>query len=379
MVTRKTTKVQRRTVVIKPTPEDSPQAQKEAAKEKIPDKLVIIVVHQNSHDHLKICMPSILEQTYRNFNVIFIDNSSSDREGVEFMHNTYDADQRVTIIANTDNRNFTRAANQGIRMALSRGAKYVSIIGPDVVLSPDYFEKLIAHSKKHPKIAGTMGKIYIYDFNNLKPTDIIDSVGLFAYKNRRIIDAGQGMVDDGKFNRDKEVFGASGTCPLYNMEALEDVKIMDEYFDEDFGKYKEDADLAWRFLLYGWKNLYCPHAIAYYARGQGFGGGFTTGEFLKNRKNLSKIQKQNSFRNQLLMQAKNESWGTFFKDFGRIMSVKLVTPIYMTLAEPYLWKGYFQYLKKLPRILKKHRVIMRNKKISAKEMSKWFKKTEDLL
>lgn len=366
MVTRKTTKVKPKSIV-------SGEEQSEPKLEKKFDKLIVVIIHQNTPDYLKVCMPSILEQTYKNFNVIFIDNSSSDREGIEFMHNTYDSDQRVTIIANTENRNFAKAANQGIRMALSRGAKYVSIISPEVVISPDYYEKLVDHSKKHPKVAGTTGKIYLYDFNNLKPTDIIDSAGLVAYRNRRIVDAGQGIVDDGKYNEDREIFGTSGVCPLYNIAALEDTKILDEYFDEDFGKYKEDADLSWRFLLYGWKSLYCPHAIAYHARGQVVQTTFTAQEFIKSRKNLSKIQKETSFRNQLLMQAKNELWGTFLKDFGPIMSVKLITPFYMTFAERYLWKGYAAYLKKLPRILKKRSIIMKNKRVTAKEMVKWFR------
>lgn len=376
MITRKTTKINSKTHKESTANKREAEAEK---REPSSDKLAVIIIHQNTPDHLKVCMPSILEQTYGNFDVIFIDNSSLDREGVEFMHHTYDADQRVTIIANTDKRSFAKTANQGIKIALSRGAKYVSIIGPGVVISPDYFEKLIVHSKKHPHVAATTGKIYLFDFNNLKPTDIIDSTGLFAYKNRRIVNRGQGMVDDGKFNEEKEIFGAPGICPLYNMEALEDVKIMDEYFDEDFGKYKEDADLAWRLLLYGWKSLYCPHAVAYHARGQIVQTKFTTREFLKSRKFINKAQKQASFRNQLLMQAKNELWGTFFRDFYSIMSVKLVMPLYMTFVEPYLWKSYFKYIKKLPRILKKSRIIKKNKRISAREMSKWFGKGTGLL
>ncbi|MFA7685357.1 MAG: glycosyltransferase [Candidatus Gracilibacteria bacterium] len=363
----------RKTIKLKPKNIPLKEEQKEAKPEKAPDKLVVIIVHQNTPDYLKVCMPSIMEQTYKNFDVVFIDNSSTDREGVEFMHKNYDSDQRVTIIANTDHRSFAKTANQGIRIALSRGAKYVSVISPEVVVSPDYYEKLIAHSRKNPKVAGTTGKIYLYDFNNLKPTDIIDSAGLIAYKNRRIVDAGQGMVDDGKFNEDREIFGASGVCPLYNMAALEDIKVFDEYFDEDFEKYKEDADLSWRFLLYGWKSLYCPHAVAYHARGQIVQTTFTTKEFLKNRKNISKIQKEKSFRNQLLMQAKNELWGAFWKDFGAIVSVKLASPLYMTFAEPYLWKGYAGYLKRLPRILKKRSHIMKNKRVTAKEIVKWFR------
>lgn len=345
MVTRKTIKVEN---IEKPQPKA---------------KLIIIVVHQNSPEHLRFCIQSLMEQTYGNFDIIFIDNNSSDKEGLEDMHNTYDSEQKVTIISNTGHQSFSKAANRGIKIATGRGAKYVSVIEPEVIVSPDYYEKLIDYCQKRPKMASATGKIFIYDFANMKPTDIIDSAGLVAHRNRRILDAGQGLVDDGQFNEEKEVFGVSGICPLYRVEALEDTKVMEEYFDEDFEEYKEDMDLAWRLLLYGWKSAYLPQAIAYHSGSQED----------RPRKDSVKVQKEKAFRNQLLMQKKNELLGSLWKDFGPIMSVKMVTPIYITLSHPHLWKAYGSYLKKLPRILKKRMIIMKNKKISSKEMSKWFK------
>ena len=326
-------------------------------------KLAVIVVHQNSPDHLRFCMQSLIEQTYGNFDIIFIDNNSSDKEGLEDMHNTYDSEPKVTIISNTGKKSFAKAANRGIKIASGRGAKYVSVIEPEVIISPDYFEKLIDHCQRRPKLASATGKIFIYDFANMKPTDIIDSAGLVAARNRRIVDAGQGLVDEGQFNEEKEVFGVSGICPLYRVAALEDTKVMEEYFDEDFEEYKEDIDLAWRFLLYGWKSAYLPQAIAYHSGAQED----------NPKKHSLKVQKEKALRNQLLMQKKNETVASFWEDFGPIMSVKMVTPIYITFAHPHLWKAYGSYIKKLPRILKKRLIIMKNKKISGKEMAKKFR------
>ncbi|MDD3861745.1 MAG: glycosyltransferase family 2 protein [Candidatus Gracilibacteria bacterium] len=344
--------ISRKTIKVEPKEKPQPKA-----------KLIVIIVHQNSPDHLKLCMQSLLEQSYGNLDVIFIDNNSSDKEGLEFMHENYDSEKKVTIISNTDNRSFAKAANRGIKIAVGREAKYISVIEPEVIISPDYYEKLIDYCQKRPKVASATGKIFIYDFVNLKPTDIIDSSGLKAFRNRRIEEAGKGMVDDGQFNEEKEIFGVSGICPLYRVEALENVKIMEEYFDEDFEEYKEDMDLAWRFLLYGWKNVYLPDAIAYHSEM----------EEDRAKKHSIKVQKEKAFRNQLLMEKKNELWGSFWKDFGPIMSVKLATPLYITFAQPHLWKGYLGYVKRFPRILKKRFLIMKNKKASAKEMGGWFK------
>ncbi|MBI4232484.1 glycosyltransferase family 2 protein, partial [Candidatus Peregrinibacteria bacterium] len=247
------------------------------------------------------------------------------------------------------------------------------------IYTETYFEKVIARIEKDPKIAAITGKVYKYDFDQQKPTNIIDTVGLFAYKNRRVIDDGQGLIDEGQFDEECETFGVSGACPLYRREALEDVKIMDEYLDEDFFMYKEDVDLSWRFLLYGWKSLYYPKAIAYHGRGTGIFKRFLNKEILKNRNKLSKFQKQYSFKNQLLMQAKNEPLATFFLDFFPIVFRRLATMAYITIKEPYLWGSYFKYLKQLPKALKKRRIIMKNRKISNKDLKKFFQKQSKYL
>lgn len=338
-------------------------------------KLTITVINYNSQGYIKRCLESILEQTFEDFEVIFIDNASKEREDIKFMKDNYGAHAKITIVENQNNRGYAHAANQGIELALNRGSKYVSIVNPDIIFEPDYYEKVINKMDAFPEASSITGKIYKYDFANDTKTNIIDSTGLFAYKNRRIVDEGQGTIDEGQFNQEKEVFGVSGACPVYRIEALEHVKIMDQYFDEDFFMYKEDTDLAWRFLLYGWKNLYIPDAIAHHGRGTGVYPRFSTREIIKNRKNLNKFQKQLSFRNQHIMQTKNEMWGNYIHHFFPILTRKILTPIYMTFFEPYLWKSYLQYLNTLPNTYKKRKIIMANKALTPKEMRKWFKST----
>lgn len=339
-------------------------------------KISIIIIHYNTPQYLQTCLDGIFKQTYKNIEIIFIDNDSPGDSGLKFMSEHYKNKDNLIIVPNEDNLGYAKAANQGIKMAIEREnpADYVVITNPDIIYSHSYFEKLIHRVKKDPKIAAATGKVYKYDFEHKRPTKIIDTVGLIAFKNRRIIDDGQGIEDTGQFDKEKEVFGISGACPLYRREALEDVKVMGEYMDEDFFMYKEDVDLSWRFQLYGWKCFYYPNAVAFHGRGTGIHKRFSMGEILKHRGKLSKFQKHYSFKNQHLMEAKNESWGTYLRDLPRILLKKIATPFYITFREPYLWKSYLTYFKQLPAALKKRKIIQKNKKISAAAMSKKFKK-----
>lgn len=338
-------------------------------------KISIVIIHYNTPQYLKTCLDSIFAQSYPNIEVIFIDNNSPNLTGLELVEKEYGHHKNLQIVANAENSGYSGAANQGIKMAIEGKDKadYVVITNPDIIYTPSYFEKVIARIEKDPKIAAITGKVYKYDFEKKHPTKIVDTVGLFAYKNRRIIDDGQGILDIGQFSEEKEIFGISGACPLYRREALEDVKIGDEYLDNDFFMYKEDVDISWRFLLFGWKCLYYPKATAFHGRGTGIYERFSTGSLLKNRNKLNRFQKKYSFRNQLLMEMKNEMPETFWKDFGPIIAKKILTFFYITLREPYLWGSYIQYLKLLPKILRKRKEIMAKKRLSAKEMSKWFR------
>jgi GT2 family glycosyltransferase len=346
--------------------------------EKVP-KISIVIIHYNTPHFLKKCLDAIFAQTYQNIEVIFIDNNSPDKTGLEIVEEKYGDKKRLKIVPNEDNLGYAKAANQGIKMALSdeegnEPAEYVVITNPDIIYTPEYFEKIVERAEQDKKIAAITGKVLKYDFDRDVTTNIVDTVGIFAYRNRRFIDDGQGLLDEGQFAEEREVFGVSGACPMYRSSALEDVKIFDEYMDEDFFMYKEDVDLSWRFLLYGWKNFYYPKAVAYHGRGTGIHRRFFNKDVLKNRAKLSKFQKTYSYKNQHLMEKKNELWGNFLRDFFPIMLKKVGLAFYITFREPFLWKSYFEHLKQLPKILKKRKVIMKNKKVGAKEMKKWFQK-----
>lgn len=337
-------------------------------------KLSIILIHYNALEYLKKCLNSLFEQTYKNFEIYVIDNNSADKNSLDFLQTFLKQHENLRFIENPENTGYARAANQGIRLALSEAKKpdYLAVTNPDIIFTKDYFKKVVERAEKDPRIAAITGKIYKYDFDRDKPTNVIDTVGLFAYKSRRIIDDGQGLIDQGQFDAESEVFGISGACPVYLREALEDVKIFDEYFDEDFFMYKEDVDLCWRFLLYGWKNFYYPKAVAYHGRGTGVYRRFFNKEILKNRSKLNKFQKKYSFKNQYLMEVKNEILSNFFSHFPSIIFRKLAMFFYITFREPFLWLSFFSFIKQLPKALKKRKIIMQNKKIQEKDMIKWF-------
>lgn len=342
--------------------------------------LSIILIGYNSKKFLKPCLEGINAQRFKDFETIFIDNASSDGSA-SYVKKHF---KKVKVVANKDNIGYVGAANQGIQLS---HAKYVMILNPDLILAPDYLKKIITKLNKDKKIGAITGKILKYDFAKKKKVNVIDTTGLYCYRNRRIIDRGQGLQDEGQYNKEEEVFGVSGAVPTYRREALEDTKLPMltksrksaytelpfEYLDEDFFMYKEDIDLSWRLRLRGWKCTYLPQAVGYHGRGTGVLKRFTHWEVYKGRRHLNRFQKHYAYRNQRLMQVKNEQWTNLLRDLLPIFFKEILILGYIVVREPYLLKALCQFWLKLPHALRKRRLIMRRKKVSAKKMHKWLK------
>ncbi len=339
-------------------------------------KLSIILVGYNSKALLKHCLKGVDSQTEKNIETIFIDNNSQDGSASYVKKNF----KWVKVVENKENLGYAGATNQGIKMSQ---AKYVMVLNPDLILTPNYSKTIIHKLEKNKKIGAITGKVLKYDFEKEKPTTQIDTAGLYCYRNRRVIDRGQGLEDKGQYDQEEEVFGVSGAVPIYRREALEDVKLPNysghstldeayEYFDEEFFMYKEDIDLSWRLRLRGWKCVYYPKVICYHGRGTGVLKRFTHWEVYKGRKHLNKFQKYYAYKNQRLMQVKNEMFGNLWRDFFPILFKEILILGYIVIREPYLLKALGHFFIQLPPALKKRRLIMRRKKVSAKQMSKWL-------
>lgn len=327
-------------------------------------KISIIIINFNGEAFLEQCLESIAYQAYDSKEIFCIDNASTD--GSKAIIQKY---PQVKLIKNKENLGYSKAANQGIRMSKS---DYVMIMNPDAILEKNYLTNILKEAEKDKKIAALTGKLLKYDAELHKKTNIIDSTGLFCFRNRRIIDRGQGLEDKGQYDKPEEIFGVSGACPVYRRTALEEVKVGEEYFDEDFFMYKEDIDLSWRLQLFGYKAFYVPQAIAYHARGTGVLKRFTHIEVLKSRRNLSRFQKGLAYTNQRLMQIKNELPQHFFHDAPQILWKELLIFGYILLREPYLLKSLIKLLTKIPSVWKKRKIIMARRRVTVEKMRRWF-------
>lgn len=330
----------------------------------VPSPLVsVIVINYNGKEFLKDCLESIYGQTYHNFELILVDNGSTDGS-VQFIKEKF---PDTILIENKENLGFAVANNQGIE--ISKG-KYIALLNNDTVVDRDWLKNLVTAAESSSENTGMWaGKIL-----SLENPHIIDSVGGLIISNDGIA-KGRGRLerDIGQYDREEEVFIPSACAALYRKRMFDEVGL----FDEDFFAYCEDTDLGLRARLAGWKTISAPKAVVYHHYSGTTGKYTSIKAYLVERNHIWLAIKNFPLSKLLflplytfwryLMQVygifrKKGAGGRFLEDFSgsRLLIILL--------------KALWGATKGIPVILKKRRYIQKKKIVTDKEINNLFKR-----
>ena len=314
----------------------------------------VVVVTYNSERLIAACLESLAQQDYPSLEVQIIDNASRD-DTVAVIEGS---EHEFSITRNTTNTGFAAAHNQGIR--LSRGRYYLAL-NPDVVVEPDFVSELVRAAAAEPAVGSVSGKL-------LRPRHarervLIDSAGIYMTPSSRHLDRGSGVADRGQYERPQFVFGASGAAALYRRDMLEEVAIDGESFDEDFFAYREDADLAWRAQLLGWKSLYTPYAVATHARRV----------VPERRRELPPELNMHSVKNRFLLRLKNQTGLELVMLLLPTLARDAVVFAGVIAIERSSIPGLLFVLRNLRGVWNKRRWIMARRKVTRAYMLRWFR------
>jgi GT2 family glycosyltransferase len=320
------------------------------------DLVSVTVVTYNSGRFIRRCLESVLSQRYPEIEIIVIDNASTD--GTTDILEQFE--DRCRIVYNQENIGFAAAQNQAIAMA--RG-KWVLTLNPDVLLLADFVSSLV-EAGKLDNAAGTIcGKLLTIKSNfEIPAVQRVDSTGIFFNPMLRHLDRGSQEVDNGHYLKHEYVFGATAAAALYRREMIDDVMIDGEFFDPDFFVYREDADVAWRAQLFGWKCIYTPDARGYHVRSVLPG----------NRRALPPVINMHSVKNRFLMRVKNITPAVYGRNFLSITFRDVVVLICCLIREHNSLSAFQFIARNFRRFLDKRRKIMARVRVTDDYMASWF-------
>jgi GT2 family glycosyltransferase len=211
--------------------------------------IAVVVPNWNGKDKLKDCLDSLRAQT-RKHQIIVVENGSIDGSLEYLQKNCLD----VNIVINQKNLGFAGGVNSGIREAMEQGCQYVALFNNDALAEPKWLENLAQCLDANESAGIATCKLLTSNGQQLDSTGDYYTVWGLPYPR------GRGETETCKYDRQPDVFGASGGASLYRIKMLEQIGL----FDEDFFAYYEDVDLSFRAQLAGWKVRYVPEAVVYH-------------------------------------------------------------------------------------------------------------------
>lgn len=316
----------------------------------------VTIVTYNSGRYIKRCLQSVLAQKGPQIEIIVIDNDSTD--GTRDILEQFE--DRCQIVYNSHNSGFAAAQNQAIH--LSRGS-WILTLNPDVLLMPYFIQALLEAGRLDNRIGTVCGKLLVMspDFD-IEARPRVDSTGIFFTPNLRHLDRGSRELDNGHYLKREYVFGATAAAALYRRSMIDDVSMDGEFFDTDFFVYREDADVAWRAQLMGWRCLYTPYARGYHVRAVLPG----------NRRALPKAINMHSVKNRFLLRIKNMT-GDLYKRYWWPVTVRdLIVVVCCFTYEVYSLRALWYVVRNWKRVMEKRQWIMERKRVSDEYMASWF-------
>lgn len=333
-------------------------------------RVIIQLVTWNGKKYLPYLFASLRDQQFQDFELRVWDNGSRDGT-IEWLETEAQAFvPHMTIQRSLENIGFALGHNQLFADTLQE-AEFILLQNQDMMLEPNYLEKLVAEMDARPAIGSCSGRLMKWAFP--ERTIVIDSLGLRCFENHRVIECGGGAEWKEHEARVLDVFGVSGALPLYRSSALMDVARNGSVFDPAYFSYKEDVDLAWRLRLMGWGSVAVTDAVAFHDRSASGASSFSDVDAIKNHSTKSTIAKRYSYRNHLRMVYKlgaNEvSWigwvKTAWYELKKMVYLIVVAPKDLFWAWTSLWNDRHN--------MARERMFMRtHAKTDSASLARWF-------
>lgn len=236
-------------------------------------RIAVVVLNWNGADLLEPCVSSLMDQSYKEFTVVVVDNGSTDESKSVINKLSRQFGEKLIPIFNGKNLGFAGGVNAGIKYAIDSNFFAVALFNNDAIADKNWLNELADGFSNGSDIGAVTGLLLDQIGEKIDSTGDWYSIWGAAFPRGR-----DELVSSAP--KSGYVFGGTGGATLYKTEMLREIGL----FDENFFAYYEDVDLSFRAQLRGWKFYYQNTAIAYHKRGVTSDKipGFTAYQSMKN-------------------------------------------------------------------------------------------------
>lgn len=302
----------------------------------------VIILNYNGSNLTIDCLKAIEKQSFRDFDVILVDNGSNTdaRVSLDDFINTTSLNMNLKFVPLSRNLGF--AGGNIIGLEYTTG-DYIALLNNDTEPSPNWLGELVGAMNRHPGAGICASKMLVHN------SDIIDTAGDGFVRSLKGFKRGEGQ-DKQLYHNEEFVFGACAGAALYRRKMIEDIG----FLDEDFFLIHEDSDLNFRAQLCGWKVVYVPTAMVSHKVRSSIG-------------HKTELEVYHTLRNSYLVKIKNTPLGVLALCSPEILGAAFMEFIYFVIkhrkAKLYL-RSIGDAVTLLPSMLTKRRTNMKHKRVT---------------
>lgn len=215
----------------------------------------VIILNWNTSKDTIECLDSMRGSTYRDFEVVLVDNFSSFADFKNLEDHVKKSKLKIKLIRSRSNLGFTGGNNLGIKN--SKG-KFYCFLNNDTVVERNFLGELLKPFSKSKEVGCTAAKLLFY--NNGK-TKILQHAGRKITFYGMPVEEAIGQKDSKKYDVEMEEGCVQGACFMVSKEAMRKIR---EPFCEPYFIYFEEVDMSWRIRSAGYKIIYAPKSRVYH-------------------------------------------------------------------------------------------------------------------
>ena len=218
----------------------------------------IIIVNYNKKQDTIDCLKSLKNQTYKNFEILLVDNSSKYNSFLELKRELkqFKENLEIFLIRSEVNLYFAGGNNKALKKAKG---EYICLLNNDTIVLPDFIEKMVDFLEKNPDAGMISPKIKVY-----KNKNYLWYAGAFVNLRKANVSVLRGRYEldpqNQKYNEIELTDYAAGTALFLKKEVIDKVGLLDEIFF----MYFEETDWNLRAKKKGYKIYYVPTTIIYH-------------------------------------------------------------------------------------------------------------------
>jgi GT2 family glycosyltransferase len=324
----------------------------------------VIVVNWNGLDLLDECFQSLAGQTWRQTEIIVVDNGSTDGSPGRILSWAKRLPRMQSILL-PYNSGFCKANNLAFEKA--RG-EWIALLNTDAVADPPWLAELVRYGDSSRRIGMLASKILFQS-----PPNVIDKAGHLIYWDGQNRGRGTMEPDNGQYDKPEEILWPDACAALYHRKVFEETG----GFDETFFAFGDDADLGLRARLLGWTAWYVPTAVVHHRHSASFG--------IYSPWKVMLVE-----RNRLLLAIKNFPWPLLLQNpfwtikrlWWNAYGIVRKKGAAARFVETNGWRqtlvnlgwSYLSALKLLPEAWRRRRIIQKTRRLSARQMREIFQR-----